>query len=161
MKLAKKICIVAFFLIILVLVGFRVILYLNACIKTRDDVAFYAEMLMLTPEKANTIIPYETLSKKYKNTLSSEEYSSAVEPTELLKLYSNSVFQQHLKRKVDITLSTDGYKKVPAGVFQVGDEYYHISHVIDVAPNLITLEPEIVRWNIDIYKIDDPNSNIN
>ena len=70
MKLAKKICIVAFFLIILVLVGFRVILYLNACIKTRDDVAFYAEMLMLTPEKANTIIPYETLSKKYKNTLS-------------------------------------------------------------------------------------------
>ena len=161
MRTAKKLSIVVVVLLILALIGFRVSLYLNVCIKTRDDVAFYAEMLMLTPEKANTIIPYETLSKKYKNALSSEEYSNAVEPNELLKLYSNSVFQQHLKRKVDITLSTDGYKKVPTGVFQVGDKYYHISHVIDVAPNLITLEPEIVRWNIDIYEIDDPNSNIN
>lgn len=158
MKLAKKLCIVAFVLLILALIGFRVNLYLNACFKIRDTAAYYAEMLMLTPEKANTIIPYEMLSKKYKNALSSEEYSNAVESNELLKLYSNSVFQQHLKRKVDISLSTEGYKKTASGDSQAGDKCYHIRHEIDVAPNWITLEPEIVRWNISITENENPEN---
>lgn len=158
MKLAKKLCIVAFVLLILALIGFRVNLYLNACIKLRDDVAYYSETLFFTPEKANTIIPYEMLPDKYKNVISLDEYSNAVESDELLELYSNAVFQQHLKRKVDIALSTEGYKKQPSGNFKVGDKCYHISHEIDVAPNWITLEPEIVRWNIEISEIDEPDS---
>ena len=155
MRKAKKVCVVVFVLLILTVIGIRINIYLNACIKIRDDVAFYAEMLMLTPEKANTIIPYETLSDNYKKAISEEKYSNAVESNELLELYSNTVFQQHLKRKVDITLSTEGYKKTPAGKFQVDDRWYYIHHEIDAAPNWITLEPEIVRWNIEITEIEE------
>ena len=70
MRKAKKVCVVVFVLLILTVIGIRINIYLNACIKIRDDVAFYAEMLMLTPEKANTIIPYETLSDNYKKAIS-------------------------------------------------------------------------------------------
>ncbi len=160
MSTTKKICIVTAVLLVLAFVGFRVNLYLNACVEIRDDVAYYSERLFFAPEKANAIIPYEMLPDKYKNAISSEEYLNAVESDELLELYSNAIFQQHYKRKVDVSLSTEGYKKQPSGNFKVGNKYYHISHEIDVVPNWITLEPEIVRWNIDIYEIDDPDSNI-
>ena len=160
MRKAKKICFVVFILLVLAFIGFRVNLYLNACIKTRDDVAFYAEMIMLTPEKANTIIPYEMLPDEYKKAFSSEEYSNAVESNELLGLYSNDIFQRHLKRRVDISLSTEGYKKEPAGKFQVDDKWYYIRHEIDVAPNWITLESEIVRWNIDITEIEESDDTL-
>ncbi|MDE5769699.1 MAG: hypothetical protein K2H82_09980, partial [Oscillospiraceae bacterium] len=159
MKKIKKACFIVFILSILTFIGFRVNLYLNACIKLRDTAAYYAERLFFTPEKANTIIPYEMLSDEYKRAFSSEDYSKAVESNELLELYSNDIFQQHHKRKVDISLSTEGYKKQPAGRFNVDNKCYFISHEIDVAPNWITLEPEIVRWNIDISEIEDEECN--
>ena len=54
----------------------------------------------------------------------------------------------------------EGYKKEPAGKFQVDDKWYYIRHEIDVAPNWITLESEIVRWNIDITEIEESDDTL-
>lgn len=48
--------------------------YLNACIDARDEVAYYAEVLMISPESANKIISYDMLPKKYQSEISLEEY---------------------------------------------------------------------------------------
>lgn len=59
----------------------RIYLYLNACvIHSRNEAAFLAETLMMHPENANAVIPYEMLSNEYKSEISSEEYKNAMKP---------------------------------------------------------------------------------
>lgn len=130
--------------------------YLNACINARDEVAYYAEALMISPESANKIISYDMLPKKYQSEISLEEYQNADEPTELLELYSNPVFKQNRKRRVSIELSTEGCKKTAEGYFKAGDKWYYVSHEIDVIPAFFTLKPKIVRWNIEITEEEIP-----
>lgn len=136
----------------------RIYSYLNSCVKLRSKAAYYAEVLTSSPETANKIIPYEMLSEKYQNKISSEEYNNANEPQELLDLYSNSIFQYYSKRNVDIALSTEGYKKSPEGYFKVENQWYYIKHEIDVSPNFFTLEPKVVRWYIEISETELPKS---
>ncbi len=107
---------------------------------------------------ANKIIPYEMLSEKYQNKISSEEYNNANEPQELLDLYSNSIFQYYSKRNVDIALSTEGYKKSPESYFKVGNQWYYMKHEIDVIPDFLTLEPKVRRWYIEISETELPKS---
>lgn len=156
MKKTRRLYVFIFILVGLIFIGLRAYLYLNACVKLRGKVAYYTEMLMFSPEIANTIIPYEMLSDEYKERVSLEDYTTANEPDELLELYSNPVFQQNTERNVDISLSTEGYKKEPEGYFQVGDKWYYMKHEIDVAPDWITLESKIVRWNIMIVETEKP-----
>lgn len=136
----------------------RVFFYLNACVKTRDTAAYYAEKLMFSPEIANQIIPYEMLSYKYKAQISSEEYTDAHMSYELLDLYSNPIFQHYNEISVDISLSTEGYKKIPEGYFCVEEQWYYMKHEIDIKPDWLTLKPKVVRWYIKIEKKEKPEN---
>lgn len=101
-----------------------------------------------TPEIAIDKIPYDMLSRHYKNKISKEEYENADTPDELLKLYTNPVFSEKKRQIVSDMLSTDGYGYPPECYFKVDDKWYYLKHTIDFAPDLITLEPKVVRWQI-------------
>ena len=140
----------------MILLTIRVYYYLNACIQACGKAAYFAEAL--NAENANTIIPYEMLSNGYKSEISSEEYINANTPQDILNLYMNPVFQQNIDRQVDITLSTEGYKKIPEGYILVDEQWHYIKHEIDVLPDLLTLKPQIIRWHIVIDQTDVPTT---
>ncbi len=135
----------------------RIFLYLNVCvIQSRNEAAYFAERLSVHPEEANEVIPYEMLSNEYKCEISLENYNNAIEPQEKLNLYSNPIFRKNTDRCVDITQSTEGYKKSPEGYFSVGEQWYDMLLGIDISPDPLTLKPEVVRWNISIVEVDTP-----
>ncbi len=154
---SKTLIILSILVLTGIIISFKTYKYLNVCVmEGRSKVSYIAEKLMDSPESANTIIPYEMLSDEYKEGVSKEEYTNADEPLELLELYSKPIFQIHDNRIVDVPLSTTGYKKQPEGYYKVGEQWYYITHEIDIKPDFITLDLKVVRWYIEISEIEPP-----
>lgn len=152
----KKIFISLILLGCILLFLFHLYAYLNMYISARSFAYNLGEELDATPEIACTIIPYEMLSNKYQLEISEDEYNNADEPIELLELYLKPIFKKYSNRSVDISLSTDGYKKEPAGYFKVENQWYYMRHEIDIRPDFITLNLKVVRWYIEISEVETP-----
>ena len=158
-SIVKIIVLVGLVFIILALIdhGYR---YTNACVTDiRQLVYGYGERLQFNAFSATEIIPYDMLSDEYKTEVSKEDYYCD-EPLQKFMLYNKEIFKRNSKKKVDIDLSTAGYKAQPMGYIQIGDNNYFITHEIDILPDWLTLEPKIVRWYIHIEKIETLPENV-
>lgn len=114
---------------------------------------FRSQVLFALSENVINIqcIPYDYLSKQYKEKVNREQYNEAItaeEVVEILKLFNEVPHELEPTKWI----TTDGFKTYPLGEVEINGEKYQLHHHIDFSVK--KFKPYVVRWCVDIKKLE-------